>query len=222
MCTRLFNWFRCYVRRWTENYKTFFLVSGIFLGKADSVILLGFECTINLQNLIKIVRAIFEKIEILIFFLMWTTLNFRGRRKTNETSRDICKRTLDIKFERNRLIGLGYGCANHATQGKRLSPIHCCDVTKLPYLFSGELYTLVSVLCAVGAAVTASLLSEHVIRRHTDVVGDKWEKLRHLAVTQCATLAHPWFRHYVRRGTHRQTDRQTDTHTRARTHTHNF
>ena len=50
--------------------KTIFLVSGIFPGKADSVILLGFECTIKPQNLIKIVRAIFEKFEILKFFLM--------------------------------------------------------------------------------------------------------------------------------------------------------
>ena len=39
-----------------------------FSGKADSVILLGFECTINSQNLIKIVRAIFEKIKFFIFF----------------------------------------------------------------------------------------------------------------------------------------------------------
>ena len=50
--------------------KTIFLVSGIFPGKADSVILLGFECTINSQNLIKIVRAIFEIFEILIFFFL--------------------------------------------------------------------------------------------------------------------------------------------------------
>ena len=39
-------------------------------GKAYSVILLGFECTINPQNLIKIVGAIFEKIKILNIFLM--------------------------------------------------------------------------------------------------------------------------------------------------------
>ena len=32
-----------------------------FPGKADCVILLGFKCTINPQNLIKIVGAIFEK-----------------------------------------------------------------------------------------------------------------------------------------------------------------
>ena len=52
-----------------RKLKTIFLVSGIFPGKADSVILLGFEYTINPQNLIKIVRAIFEKFEILCFLL---------------------------------------------------------------------------------------------------------------------------------------------------------
>ena len=41
-----------------------------FPGKADSVILLGYECTIKPQNSIKIVRAIFEKFEILNYFLM--------------------------------------------------------------------------------------------------------------------------------------------------------
>ena len=47
-----------------------FLVSGIFPGKADSVIFLGFEYTTNPENLIKIVGAIFEKIKIFNFFLM--------------------------------------------------------------------------------------------------------------------------------------------------------
>ena len=42
-----------------RKLKTIFPVSGIFSGKADSVILLGFECTLNPQNLIKIVIAIF-------------------------------------------------------------------------------------------------------------------------------------------------------------------
>ena len=38
--------------------------------------------------------------------------------------------------------GLGHGCANHDTEEKCFkSPIHCCDVTKPPYLFSGELRT---------------------------------------------------------------------------------
>ena len=41
------------------------------------------------------------------FFLMWTTLNFRGRGKTKKTARDIYMRTLYIKFERDRSIGLG-------------------------------------------------------------------------------------------------------------------
>ena len=50
-----------------RKLKTIFLVSRIFSGKDDSVILLGFECTINPQNLIKIVRAIFEKFEIFNF-----------------------------------------------------------------------------------------------------------------------------------------------------------
>ena len=60
--------FRRYVRRRTENEKPIFLVSGIFPGKADSVILLGFESTINPQNLIQIVGAIFEKIKFFNFF----------------------------------------------------------------------------------------------------------------------------------------------------------
>ena len=43
----------------------FLLVSGIFPGKAESVKLLGFICTVNPQNLINFIGAIFEKIEIL-------------------------------------------------------------------------------------------------------------------------------------------------------------
>ena len=89
-----------------RKLKTISLLSGIFLGKTDSVILLGFEYTIYLQNLIKIVRAICEKIRNLKCF-MSTTLNFRGRRKLEKKARYIYKRTLDIKFERNRSIGLG-------------------------------------------------------------------------------------------------------------------
>ena len=37
---------------------------------------------------------------------------------------------------------LDHGWANHATEGGTLQfPIHCCDVTNPPYLFSGELCT---------------------------------------------------------------------------------
>ena len=42
-----------------------FSVSGIFSGKAESVTLLGFECTVYPQHLIYLYGAIFEKIEIL-------------------------------------------------------------------------------------------------------------------------------------------------------------
>ena len=61
-----------------QKIKNHFLVSGIFSGKADGVILLGFDCPINWQNLIKIVGAIFEKIKILNVFLMRSTLNFEN------------------------------------------------------------------------------------------------------------------------------------------------
>ena len=98
-----------------QKIKNYFSSFGDFPGNADSIILLGFECTINEQNLIKIVGAIFEKIKIFNFFLMWTTLNFRGRGKTKKTARDIYKRTLDIAFERDRSVGLG---SMSATDGR--------------------------------------------------------------------------------------------------------
>ena len=93
-----------------------------------------------------------------------------------------------------------HGCANHATEGETLqSPIHCCDVTKPPYLFSGDLCTsslhckslfMFTVCCR--RAVSVSLCSEHVNRKSYCRNGRHlWEKLRHRAVTQCATLAHP-------------------------------
>ena len=44
-----------------RKLKNIFLVRRIFPGKADSAIFLGFECTINPQNLMKIVGAIFGK-----------------------------------------------------------------------------------------------------------------------------------------------------------------
>ena len=37
---------------------------------------------------------------------MWTTLNFKDR-KLKTTARDICKRNLDIKFERDLSVDLG-------------------------------------------------------------------------------------------------------------------
>ena len=55
----------------------------------------------------KIAGAIFEKIKILNFFLMWTTLYFEGRSKTKKWAKDICKGTLDVECERNWPVGLG-------------------------------------------------------------------------------------------------------------------
>ena len=68
--------------------------------------MLGFECTINSQNFIKIAGAIFEKMKILIFFLMWTNLNFEGRSKTKKCATDICKGTLGIEFEQEWSVSL--------------------------------------------------------------------------------------------------------------------
>ena len=56
----------------------------IFPGKADSVIFLVFKCTINPQNLIKIVVGIFEKIKIFNFFLCELPLILGGRGKTKK------------------------------------------------------------------------------------------------------------------------------------------
>ena len=85
-----------------RKLKTIFLVSRIFPGKADSVILLGFECTINTQNLKKVVWAIFEKIKILIFFLYKLPLILGV-----EQAEDIYKGAPDIEFEQDWSVGLG-------------------------------------------------------------------------------------------------------------------
>ena len=45
----------------------FFLVSGIFPGKIDSVMLLGFECTINRKNVLKSFYPFLRKSKCLIF-----------------------------------------------------------------------------------------------------------------------------------------------------------
>ena len=55
----------------------------------------------------KIVLAIFGKMKILIFFILWTTLNFEDRSKAKKLTKDICKGTLDIECERDWPVGLG-------------------------------------------------------------------------------------------------------------------
>ena len=68
---------------------------------------MGFECTINPHNLIKIVGAIFEKIKILILFSCELPLILGVGEKLKKTAGDIYTRTLDIEFERDLSIGLG-------------------------------------------------------------------------------------------------------------------
>ena len=74
-----------------QKIKNYFSSFKDFSGKVDSVILLGFECTINTQNLNKIVKPSFEKIEILIFFLCEIRLILGVGRKRKEQAEDICK-----------------------------------------------------------------------------------------------------------------------------------
>ena len=74
------------IKKYYSSYKDF------FPGKADSAILLRFECTINLQNLMKIVVAIFEKKKILNFFLCELPLILRVDRKGKKIKLEIFAR----------------------------------------------------------------------------------------------------------------------------------
>ena len=116
--TRLMSWLRPCVRRQKKNFKYFssfrdfsgksrlchnlwirmhfkvddgwnFYLQGFFSGKADSVILLGFEYTINAQNWIKIVVAFLRKSKFLIFFSCELLLNLEVGGKLKIGSRYI-------------------------------------------------------------------------------------------------------------------------------------
>ena len=68
-----------------RKFKNIILVTRIFSGKADSAILFRLECTINPQNFMKIVGAIFGKMKILDFFLCKLPLILRvDRKRKNE------------------------------------------------------------------------------------------------------------------------------------------
>ena len=75
--------------------KYIFLVSGTFLREINSVMLLGFKCTINPQTFIKIVGAIFQKIETLNFSLCELSLILRVDRK-REHGQEIFARGLQV------------------------------------------------------------------------------------------------------------------------------
>ena len=80
-------------------------------------------------------------------------VNWKGRRLlSNLYMKERIKVRIGEQLSEGSEIGMGYakdalyrlhhGCVNHATEGETLqSPIHCCDVTNPPYLFSGELCT---------------------------------------------------------------------------------
>ena len=116
--TTLVTWVRRSVRQRSHRKVLFFPVSGIFSGKAECVTFLGFECTVNPQNLVKIVRAIFEKMKmkILNFFLCELPLILRVDRKREKRARGICKGTLDIEFERDWSVGLGAKLGDRHTE----------------------------------------------------------------------------------------------------------
>ena len=54
----------------------------------------------------KLVGAIFGKMNILNIFLMWTTLNFKDRSQTKKRARDICRGALDIVIGWDWSVGL--------------------------------------------------------------------------------------------------------------------
>ena len=90
----------------TLDDRRIIIVTRIFPGKSDGALLLGFECTINPQNLMKVIAAVFQKMKIFYFFLMGSTLNFGGRSKRKRRRVDICKGILYVEFERYRSLGL--------------------------------------------------------------------------------------------------------------------
>ena len=90
-----------------RKLKNIFLVRRIFPGKADCAIILGLECTINPQNLMKIVGAIFEKMKILQFSLCELPLILGGRSKTKKWAKYICRGTLDIECKWEWAVVLG-------------------------------------------------------------------------------------------------------------------
>ena len=101
------SWFRpCVWRREKKFFFNIFPVSGIFPGKFDSIILLGLECTINPQNLMKIVGAIFEKIKFLVVSLCELPLILTVSKMKKKEFRYL-QGDPDIEFEQDWSVGLG-------------------------------------------------------------------------------------------------------------------
>ena len=89
-----------YVFQSVETYGSVFTYESITMSAVRSLAL-DSSPGINPQNFIKIVTAIFEKMDILKFFLCEVPLILRVARKRKKQAGDICKGTPDIKIEQD-------------------------------------------------------------------------------------------------------------------------
>ena len=89
-----------------RKLKTIFLVSRNFPEKADSVIVLGFECTIHTKFKTKSLEPFLINSKFKIFFLCELSLILGVARKRKEQAEDIYKGTPDIEFEQDWPVGL--------------------------------------------------------------------------------------------------------------------
>ena len=112
--SRSVYWFRRYVR-WQsrEKLKHIFLVPSISWGKADSIILLRFECTINPKKSHENRWSHFwENENFKFFFLCGLPLILRVDRKRKNKLEIFFKGTLDIECERDWSVSLGARLCN--------------------------------------------------------------------------------------------------------------
>ena len=79
-----------------KKFKNIYLIQKFFQEKLIVSYCWDVEYTINLQNLMKIVGAIFEKMKNLNVFLMWISINFESRSKTKKKGQEISERGVQI------------------------------------------------------------------------------------------------------------------------------
>ena len=118
-------------------------------------------------------------------YLIQMTSNRTSKKKMVRRRTEITSFNIHAVAHIRRSIAVGHVCANHDTEGKRFKfPIHCCDVTKPPYLFSGELCTsplhcklfFVYTVCCRRTGQYFSVLrtrkSDVILTQRTAVVGE--------------------------------------------------
>ena len=105
-------------------------------------------------------------------------------------------RLVSLKLQDSRFIVYNTGAQITILRGNASSsPIHCCDVTKPPYLISGELCSspllCLRTPCDVGAPSSASLCSEHINQTQwTAVVGDVTSPTNDTMCHYCAPVVY--------------------------------